>query len=128
MTAPASDAPILVVDDQRELRLLVRLTLLPLGKVEAVASIDEALAYLAEKLPRLIVLDIWLGEGQSGLDLCRRIKAEHSAVKILLLSACGLQADVDIGMAAGADGYMVKPFSPKQLLATAQELLTSPDV
>ena len=116
--------PILVVDDQRELRLLIRLSLLSLGRVETAGNVAEALARIASDRPRLIVLDVSLG-AESGLALCRRLKSDPatSAIRILLLSAYGQDADVAAGLDAGADRYMLKPFSPKDLVAACAELL-----
>lgn len=116
---------ILVVDDQQDLRLLIRLSLRALGEVAQAANAESALALLHEKAPDLLILDVWLGEGISGLALCRQIKDDPrtAGVKIMLLSACGQQSDIAAGMAAGADYYMVKPFSPEVLLEAAKGLL-----
>jgi len=116
---------ILVVDDQPDLRLLIRLTLRALGEVSQAASAEAAQAALAVSVPDLLVLDVWLGEGISGLAFCRQLKDDPATrdMKIMLLSACGQQSDVAAGMAAGADHYMVKPFSPETLLDAAAGLL-----
>jgi DNA-binding response OmpR family regulator len=116
--------PILVVDDQRDLRLLVRLSLLTLGRVETAANSAEALERVRSDRPRLIVLDVSLGT-ESGLALCQALKADPAtrAIRILLLSAFGEREEIAAGMAAGADGYMLKPFNPRDLLARAAELL-----
>lgn len=116
---------ILVVDDQPDLRLLIRLTLRALGDVSQAASAEAALARLAESVPDLLILDVWLGEGISGLELCRQLKDTPGmqGMKIILLSACGQQSDVAAGLAAGADHYMVKPFSPEALVEAAASLL-----
>lgn len=116
--------PILVVDDQRELRLLIRLSLLSLGRVETAGTVAEALAQVENDRPRLIVLDVSLGP-ESGLELCRRLKSDPatSGIRILLLSAYGQDADVAAGLAAGADRYVLKPFSPKDLVDACAELV-----
>ena len=116
--------PILVVDDQPELRLLIRLSLLTLGRVETAGTGAEALAKVRNDRPRLIVLDVSLG-AESGLDLCRALKNDPAtaAIRIVLLSAYGQQADLAAGLAAGADSYVVKPFSPRDLLDTVAGLL-----
>ena len=116
---------ILVVDDQRELRLLVRITLQPLGVIATADSAEEALQHIRQVPTRLVVLDVWLGAGQSGIDFCRVLKNDPAtaAIKVILLSANGNQPDIDAGMAAGADAYIVKPYSPRDLLATATQLL-----
>ena len=124
MTA-ATKHRILVVDDQQDLRLLIRLSLRTLGEVAQAASAESALALLHDNAPDLLILDVWLGQGISGLELCRRIKDDPrtAGVKIMLLSACGQQSDIADGLAAGADYYMVKPFSPEGLVEAATQLL-----
>lgn len=116
---------ILVVDDQPDLRLLIRLTLRSLGEVAQASSAEAALAQLAQSVPDLLILDVSLGEGISGLQLCRTLKdaPATAGMKIMLLSACGQQSDVAAGLAAGADHYMVKPFSPEALVEAATGLL-----
>jgi len=116
---------ILVVDDQPDLRLLIRLTLRSLGEVAQASSAEAALAQLAQSVPDLLILDVWLGEGISGLELCRKLKdaPATAGMKIMLLSACGQQSDVAAGLAAGADHYIVKPFSPEALVEAAAGLL-----
>ncbi|MDY0960742.1 response regulator transcription factor [Massilia sp. CFBP9026] len=116
---------ILVVDDQPDLRLLIRLTLRSLGEVAQASSAEAALAQLAQAVPDLLILDVWLGEAISGLQLCRKLKdaPATAGMKIMLLSACGQQSDVAAGLAAGADHYMVKPFSPEALAEAAAGLL-----
>jgi CheY-like chemotaxis protein len=120
-----SEPAILVVDDQSELRLLVRITLQPLGKIATASSAEEALLHIRQTPTRLVVLDVWLGAGQSGVEFCRSLKQDPatSGIKVILLSANGNQPDIDAGMAAGADAYIVKPYSPRDLLATATQLL-----
>lgn len=119
------DKTILVVEDQDDLRLLVRLTLKSLGRVVLASSAAQGLELLRAEKPDLVTLDVWLGKGDSGLDVCRAIKSdpETSHVKVVLLSACGQQSDVDAGLAAGADHYIVKPFSPQCLVEAAAALL-----
>jgi CheY-like chemotaxis protein len=116
---------ILVVDDQSELRLLVRITLQPLGKIATAESAEQARRHIEQVPTRLVVLDVWLGAGQSGIDFCRALKDDPATrdIKVILLSANGNQCDIDAGMAAGADAYIVKPYSPRDLLVKATELL-----
>jgi two-component system phosphate regulon response regulator PhoB len=125
MTGADVQPAILVVDDQPELRLLVRLTLQPLGKIATAASAEEALEHIRRVPTRLLLLDVWLGAGQSGLAFCRQLKDDPAtrAIKVILLSANGNQPDIDAGMAAGADAYIVKPYSPRDLLVKATQLL-----
>lgn len=116
---------ILVVDDMEELRLLAMLTLVPLGRVDCAADIDGALELIEREYPDVLVLDVVLGHGDNGLDLCRALKAAPAtrAIRIVLVSAAGQQGDIEAGMASGADRYIVKPFSPEHLFATVADLL-----
>lgn len=116
---------ILVVDDQPELRLLIRLSLLSLGRVATAASGAEMMAIVRCDPPQLIVLDVSLGV-ESGLMLCRALKADPAtrSIRVMLLSAHGQRAEVDAGMQAGADHYMIKPFSPRELVEAAAALLS----
>ena len=122
------DKTILIVEDQDDLRLLVRLSLKSLGRIVLASSAAEGLEKLHAEKPDLVTLDVWLGKGDSGLDVCRAIKADPATrhVKVVLLSACGQQSDVEAGMAAGADHYIVKPFSPQSLVEATAALLARP--
>jgi DNA-binding response OmpR family regulator len=121
------DKTILIVEDQDDLRLLVRLSLKSLGRVLLASSAAQGLAMVRAEKPDLVTLDVWLGNGDSGLDVCRAIKADPTTrhVKVLLLSACGQQSDVEAGLDAGADHYMIKPFSPQGLGEAAAALLAA---
>lgn len=118
------DKTILIVEDQDDLRLLIRLTLRPLGRIVQAASAEEGLALARSERPDLVVLDVWLKQG-SGLDVCAAIRADADTrgARVLVLSACGQQSDVEAGLAAGADHYMIKPFSPQDLSDAAVALL-----
>lgn len=115
---------ILVVDDQPELRLLIRLSLQTLGKVAVAGSGAEMMERIAAGRPRVIVLDVSLG-AENGLDLCRALKDDPATrdIRILLLSAFVQEADLAAGKAAGADGYMAKPFSPRDLQDAVSALM-----
>jgi DNA-binding response OmpR family regulator len=117
------DKTILVIEDQEDLRLLIRLTLKQFGRVVASADAGAVPALVQAERPDLVVLDVWLGAGISGLDICRELKRLPRAPKILVLSACGQQSDIEAGMAAGADRYVVKPFSPEVLVNAVGELV-----
>jgi len=118
---------ILVVDDQDELRLLISLSLQSLGRIVEAANAEQALARFAAERPDLVVLDIWLGPGASGLDVCAELRRDpaNAATRIILLSACGQQSDIAAGMQAGADLYVVKPFSPVELIEAVSGLMAS---
>jgi len=116
--------PILVVDDQPELRLLIRLTLQTVGKVAVAGSSEEMFARIDAERPRVIVLDVSLGH-ENGLDICRGLKADAATagIRILLLSAFVQETDIAAGKAAGADDYMAKPFAPRDLQDAVAALL-----
>jgi len=113
---------VLVVDDEPHIGLLVRETLAGVGMVvRAVTDGRQALRLLDELAPDLILLDIGLPD-IDGFSLCGRIR-EHSHAPIIMLSARHHDDDVIRGFNAGADDYVVKPFSPRQLAARAEALL-----
>ena len=119
--APAS-ARILVVDDDPELRSLLTGFLTSSGFVVASAGDGhEMRARIAEQPPDAIVLDLML-PGEDGLTLARELR-RHSEVPILMLSARGEEVDRVVGLEVGADDYLAKPFSPRELLARLRALL-----
>ena len=115
-------APILVVDDDPKIVTLVR-TYLEREGFSVVTAGDgrAALAAVGESKPRLIVLDIMLPE-LDGLALMRILR-ERSEVPIVLLSARGSTADRVYGIHEGADDYLVKPFSPAELVVRVKAVL-----
>jgi len=115
---------ILVVDDQPELRLLIRLTLQTVGRVAVAGSSAEMRERIAADRPRVMVLDVSLGH-ENGLEICRALKDDPATrdIRILLLSAFVQEADMAAGRAAGADGYMAKPFAPRELQEAVAKLL-----
>lgn len=123
---------VLLIDDQAELRKLARWSLellsCPTQMLEA-SSADEGLLLAKAGPPHLVLLDVSMPGTMNGYDLCRVMRAtpELSRARIILLSAHGQVVDIDKGMAAGADAYLVKPVSPQRLLATAEKLLASAD-
>lgn len=87
---------------------------------------EQALALLAEEVPDLVLLDIMLPR-RSGLEVCAAIRADPrlAATKVLMLTARGSATDSARGLAAGADEYMVKPFSTRELGERLRTLLGS---
>src|SRR3989442_8892775 len=115
-------APILVVDDDPKIVALVRTYLEREGFAVVTASDGlAALAAVGESKPRLIVLDIMLPE-LDGLALMRILR-ERSETPIVLLSARGSTADRVYGIHEGADDYLVKPFSPAELVVRVKAVL-----
>jgi two-component system, OmpR family, phosphate regulon response regulator PhoB len=112
-------AKILIVDDQADLRKLIRLTLQPANfqVFEAITG-QEALEQAQTILPDLVLLDVMMPGDLNGYGVCRALKAQaqFAQTKVILLTARGQEADLELGRVAGADDYLVKPFSPTQLL------------
>ncbi|MBM7867547.1 response regulator [Heliobacterium gestii] len=118
-------AKILVVEDDQHILELVRFNLEKEGHaVQAAVDGEAALAYLQEELPDLIILDLMLPR-LDGLELCRRVRSRNhsSHLPILMLTAKGEEVDKVIGLEMGADDYMTKPFSPRELVARIKALL-----
>jgi DNA-binding response OmpR family regulator len=108
---------ILVVDDDLEVQRAVRRTLEPAGyDVLTAADGDVAMSIFRATAPRLVVLDLRL-PGKSGQDICREIRSECTSVPILVLSAVSDEATKVLLRKLGADDYMTKPFSPRELVA-----------
>jgi two-component system phosphate regulon response regulator PhoB len=118
-------AKILVVEDEPAIQALISVTLRRAGH-EVIAALDgeSARRNIEEALPDLILLD-WMLPGMSGLDLARRLRGEARTrdVPIIMLTARGEEADKVQGLTVGADDYVTKPFSPKELLARIQAVL-----
>ena len=117
------DSPhILVVDDHRDIRDALARYLEKNGMRATVAA-DARAMDAARKAGRfdLIVLDVMM-PGEDGLSVCRRLRAE-SDVPILMLTALGEETDRIVGLEMGADDYLAKPFSPRELLARVKAIL-----
>ncbi|MGN6752209.1 MAG: response regulator transcription factor [Intrasporangium sp.] len=120
----AAQPRILVADDDADIRDLVEFKLTQAGyDVRAVADGVSAWAAFEEEPPELVVLDVMM-PGMSGIDVLRRIRESGSAsVPVLLLSAKSRDSDVDTGFEVGADDYVIKPFSPRELLHRVSGML-----
>ncbi|WP_104524699.1 response regulator transcription factor [Blastococcus atacamensis] len=116
---------VLVVEDTEEIRELVVTVLERAGfAVRAVGTGGAALEEVRRNPPDLIVLDLGLPDAD-GTEVCRQIRAE-TACYVLMLTARAEEVDLLIGLAVGADGYMAKPFSPRELAARVQAMLRFP--
>ncbi|MFN3530966.1 MAG: response regulator [Candidatus Brocadia sp.] len=120
-----SNEKILVVDDEQDLVKLIRYHLEKEGyKVISAFNGGDALFLTRKERPELVILDLML-PGIDGLEVCKKLKADqelaHTA--IIMLTAKGEEADITIGLKLGADDYMTKPFSPKELVARVQAVL-----
>ena len=116
---------ILVVEDDEDIQELVRFNLAKEGyRVTCVASGEDGLQSARTRKPDLILLDLML-PGTGGLEVCRGLKtsAETSAIPIVMLTAKGEESDIVVGLEVGAADYVIKPFSPKVLLARVRSVL-----
>ncbi len=113
---------ILVVDDEPHIVELVRYNLQQEGyEVLAAGDGETALSKSASERPDLIILDLML-PGVDGLEVCRRLRRE-SAVPIIMLTARGGEVERVVGLDLGADDYVIKPFSPRELVARVRAVL-----
>ena len=116
---------ILVVDDEAPIRDLVRGYLLREGwSVHDAEDGPAALAIAAERRPDVIVLDLML-PGVDGVEVCRRLRTFSDAY-VVMLTAKSEEIDKLVGLAVGADDYLTKPFSPRELVARIRVLLRRP--
>jgi DNA-binding response OmpR family regulator len=116
---------VLVVEDTEEIRELVTTVLSRAGlDVRAVGTGAACLAEVRRDPPDLIVLDLGLPDAD-GTEVCRQVRAETGCY-VLMLTARAEEVDLLIGLAVGADGYMAKPFSPRELVARVQAMLRRP--
>ena len=113
---------VLVVDDEPIVRdVVVRYLERDGHRTLEASSGDEARGLLERESPSLVVLDVML-PGLSGLELCRWIRS-RSDLPIVMLTALGEEADRIVGLELGADDYMVKPFSPRELAVRVRNLM-----
>jgi DNA-binding response OmpR family regulator len=116
---------ILIVDDHSDIRQLIRITL---GKSFEILEAEEGLTALAiarSQRPRVVVLDVMMPGELDGFQVLDAIKSDPALkeVRVIMVTARGQARDYELGMARGADGYFIKPFSPLQLTAAIKELM-----
>lgn len=119
------DEKILIIEDEKDIARLLDYNLKKEGYRTVLAHEGSAAPLLAAKeRPRLIILDLML-PGLDGLEVCRRIKADGktAAIPIIMLTAKGEESDKVLGLGMGADDYVTKPFSVKELLARVKAVL-----
>lgn len=112
----AATAVLLVEDDDRISEPLIRVLRSEGFEVEHVAAAGAALDSVAEQRPDLVLLDLTLPD-IDGLDVCRKIRADHPDLPIIMLTARAEEMDVIVGLNAGADDYVAKPFRLAELVA-----------
>jgi two-component system, OmpR family, phosphate regulon response regulator PhoB len=117
---------VLIVEDQADIRKLIRMTL-EFEPYEIHEAADGAfgLRMAGAVRPDLMLLDVMMPGELDGLQVCERIKSDPATmdIKVVLLTARGQVRDREAGKAAGADDYLVKPFSPLQLIETIERLM-----
>ncbi len=114
---------ILIVDDDARLRSLLQRFLEEQGyTIKAVGDGEQMERALAREIYHLIVLDLML-PGDDGVTLCQRLREKGSTVPIIMLTARGDEGDRIIGLEAGADDYLPKPFNPRELAARIKAVL-----
>src|SRR5215831_7715607 len=126
---------VLVIEDERDIRELVRVNLEAEGfQVLEAGDGELGLSLVKTERPAVVVLDLML-PGLSGLEVCRRIRAEEGSTRapVVMLTARSSESDKVVGLEIGADDYVTKPFSPRELAARVKALLrraygTEPDV
>ena len=116
---------ILIVDDEPNIVLSVEFLMRREGfEVEVATDGEAALAAVGARPPALVILDVMLPK-MNGFEVCRHLRANPAwaAVKVLMLTARGRETEVAKGLGAGADAYVTKPFSTRDLVAQVKRLL-----
>ena len=119
---------VLIADDEPNIVISLEFLMKREGYAVTVARDGvAALDAIRRERPDLVLLDVMM-PGMSGFDVCQAVRADESfaAVKIVMLTAKGRDTDTAKGIALGADAYMTKPFSTKDLAARVRELLGPP--
>ena len=122
-----ADKTIVIVDDEEDIVELVSHHLKREGfLVKEFYKGRDFFSYLDSIVPDLIILDIML-PGMDGLEICKVLKSKPktSSIPIIMLTAKAGEADVVVGLELGADDYVIKPFSPREILEKVQELTAS---
>lgn len=117
---------VLLVEDHEDIRTLVRMTLSINDAEVYEANSGESGVKMALGLrPHIVLMDVMMPGEIDGYQACRCIKDDPrlSSTAVIMLTARGQQSDIAAGQAAGADAYLVKPFSPLQLLDTVNEVI-----
>lgn len=120
----------LIVDDQVDIRNLLMVTMESEDFDLHEADNGEDAWRVAQNLrPAIVLLDVMMPGALDGYQVCQKIKADvtlQSTTKVILLTARGQRTDIERGEAVGCDAYLVKPFSPIELLDTVDRLLVKP--
>ena len=120
---------VLVVDDEDSITLSLRHLMKREGyAVDVARDGEEALACVAAAPPDLMLLDVMIPK-RDGYDVCQTVRAnpDWAGVKIVMVSAKGRDIEVEKGLALGADAYVTKPFSTRELAQMVRDLIGAPD-
>jgi len=118
-------AHVLIVEDEPDVLLLLENRMRGAGyEVESVTDGEQALEAVAQREPAVIILD-WMMPKLDGLEVCQRVRSTDTErrIKVLMLTAKSQQHDIDRAYAAGADDYIVKPFSSRDLIDRVAALI-----
>jgi len=119
-------AKILIADDEPNIVTALEFLLQRQGyEVRVARNGEEALKLVEDERPDLVLLDVMM-PGRNGFEVCQAVRADEAlaGIRILLLTAKGRDTDVAQGLGLGADGYVTKPFSTRELAARVRELLS----
>ena len=114
-----------IVDDEPDILELVSLNLEKAGyQTHKCEDAESLMRFLREQIPDLIILDLMLPD-VDGFDICKNLKRDnqYSEIPIIMLTARGDETDRILGLEFGADDYIVKPFSPRELIARVKAVL-----
>ena len=121
-------AKILIADDEPNILISLEYLMKREGfEVHVARDGQEALAMLSRERPALVLLDVMMPH-KTGFEVCQALRADEALkdTLVLMLTAKGRETDVSKGLGVGADAYMTKPFSTKELVAKVRELLAGP--
>ena len=116
---------VVIVEDEADIREVIEYNLRREGyRTSSVADGEQALQLIRDTLPDLVLLDLML-PGLDGLEVCQRLKSDSATrhIRIIMVTAKGEERDILMGLDLGADDYLSKPFSPKELLGRIRAVL-----
>ncbi len=120
----SGDVGVVVIEDDHHISDLVAMYLRRDGfRVVQADDAERGLAAIAREAPRLVIVDIGLPGALDGLDVCKQLAATSPSVPVLILSARGDEVDRILGLELGADDYVTKPFSARELVARVHAIL-----
>ena len=119
------NAKIAVIEDEADILEVIEYSLSKEGfRVCTALDGEEGLGLVKKELPDLVVLDLML-PGLDGIEICRKLKSDSAtrSISIIMVTAKGEESDIVLGLGIGADDYVVKPFSPRELTARVKSVL-----